>query len=219
MNCLAMIVCLAWHPVSQEVIRWREMGAGPTPVGFRTYAVTRAAGGKLRTIQVAMWYPAVAATEQRVLTFKRYFALAQREGPKADGHAQLATTALSIAVTGDSLGLSKSAAQRALDSPMLGSENLTEQPGRAPLVVWSSRHGTVAAQAALSEVLASQGAIVVTAWSNDAPLVYPWERKGAAAIRLEEDLRDTTGTIDPQSPEPGRSLCASSDEVRRPRLP
>jgi hypothetical protein len=63
----------------------------------------------------------------------------------------------------------------------------TPAPGTHPLVVWGVRHGTVLAQARLSEQLAGHGHVVIAAWPADTGRVNLWDNASVERKRATID--------------------------------
>jgi hypothetical protein len=125
------------------------------------------------------WYPASPGGAH--LRFGDYLALADdlRGAVAGDLPATLSAT-----VTGDASTLDRPTAQRWLDTSMAAVRDAAPARGRFPVVLWTPRYGTTAAQAVLSEYLASHGFVVVFARpAVSAPM--PFELADAAARRAE----------------------------------
>jgi hypothetical protein len=106
-----------------------------------------------------------------------YFRSALLEGQLSETVDLEEEPAFAAAMTGSATALSPERARAGLDASVLARADAAPAPGPYPLVLWSSRHATVLAQAPLSEVLASHGFVVATVWSSSPPLAFLWEEK------------------------------------------
>ena len=178
---------------------------GEHPVGFRTIAALAATAGPgeaPRLLEVALWYPAAAGAGDP-MQFGEYLALSPDLREKSTGPAEAPVAAtdlpktLSIAVTGAADGLDPELVTRLLGAPMLARRDALSAPGRFPLVLWGSRYGTTAAQAVMSEWLASQGFVVAFGRPRDARWKMPFELEAAAAKaeELDQQVRDLRGAL------------------------
>jgi dienelactone hydrolase len=98
---------------------------------------------------------------------------------------------LSIAVTGEVEGLSSEVEQSILGSPMFAQRDAPPASGTFPVILWSARYGTVAAQSVMSEYLASHGYVVAAVWPRTAEEKLPFEVK-----RLDEKLEELDAQSD-----------------------
>jgi dienelactone hydrolase len=159
------------------VALWGELAAGPHHAGFRLIDAQSAAGSygaKTRAIEVAIWYPA-QASKIAPMTFGDYVNIAddlrRREGSPGD-----------------------------LDSPMHARRDAAAAKGTFPIVMWGARYGTTAAQALLSEYLATHGYVVAFARPKETREVLPFEAK-TPAEKLDEldaqtdDIRGAVNTV------------------------
>ena len=174
---------------------WRPLPVGPQPVGFRIENVvdsTRPRGSPPapRRIQLATWYPAMAAGARR-LTYRDYVAFASAETTSTAGIATSVTPSeesLIAVFTGK--GVPGATVRAWLDAKMVATRDAAPAAGRYPLVVIAQGNGeSLNDQAVLAEYLASHGYVVVTCPSQtriSGPLASEKEI-GASA---EEEARD-----------------------------
>lgn len=173
---------------------WGSLVPGAHPVGFQILegqSAPGSAGWEPRPLEIAVWYPATAGTSGRVLSFGDYFAIAEDlRRRSAPGETDLRKT-LSAAITGDVAAIPAERAQAILDTPMLGRRDAAASAGPFPVVLWSARYGTTAAQAVLSEYLASRGLVVAAVRPKQAVEKLPFEVK-----TLEEKLEELDAQTD-----------------------
>lgn len=145
--------------------------------------------GDGRAIRLSVWYPRSEDRRGRRLPVGYLFELlaAENQFPETDGMP--VDRMFPAVLTGDPGALS--AAQSAEGLGMATAARVGAEPaaGRFPLVLWSSRHATVLAQAPMAEALASLGLVVATVWSSEPPLAFIWETRTEA---------DKLATIDAQ---------------------
>ncbi len=188
---------------AEDRLAWNgDFAFGPHAVGFRTATLSRAAPTGPRELALSVWYPASATSESQDLRVSDYFQLALAEGQLPETVGLVEEAAFVAAMTGTSDALSPERARRGLDTPVLAQANATPGTGPYPLVLWSSRHSTVLAQAPLAEMLASHGFVVATVWSSAPPLAFLWE---------ERSLDDKLATIEAQTADLEQAL----EELRR----
>ncbi len=173
-----------------------DFSLGPHPVGFRTATLNRTTPAGPREVALSVWYPAEADSGGRGLRVADYFRLVLSEGQLSETSDLAEEPAFVAAMTGTADALSPDRARIGLDAPVLARADAAPGPGPYPIVLWSSRHATVLAQAPLAEVLASHGFIVATAWSSDPPIAFIWEERSTeeklATIQTQtEDLQQT----------------------------
>lgn len=158
-----------------EAAWFGDFAPGPNPIGFRTEGLTRIAADRERSLMMSVWYPAVDGEEDPRLTIADYFREVVSEGQLTETEGLAEEPGFAAAMTGSSGALTVDRARAGLDSPVMARRNAVAAPGPFPVVLWSSRHATVLAQAPLAEALASQGFVVATVWSSDPPLAFMWE--------------------------------------------
>ena len=159
---------------------WGDLKLGRYGVGFR---VVPFAGGGLH-----VWYPA-AGTRGRVLEFNDYLRLSPDmvgapEGFPRDESAVRRT--LSVAISGKEDGLTTAQQDLILHAQMEAQLNAPAASGKFPLVLWTHRYGTTAAQSVISEYLASHGFVVVYG-AESTPPVMPFALKVASERKAELD--------------------------------
>ena len=163
---------------------YHDFDQGPFEVGFRSEQLERTApDGSLRTLTLSVWYPAVEEARGDPVRLDDLLGIVLDEGQLEEAEGLDREAAFSAVTTGSAEALPGDASDRALDSPTLARWDVEPAPGPFPLVLWSARHATVLAQAPMSEVLASHGFVVATAWSSDPPLAFLWEDRTAAEKR------------------------------------
>ncbi|MEM7416634.1 MAG: hypothetical protein AAF389_14105 [Gemmatimonadota bacterium] len=181
-------------PTPVESLWQDDLPVGPHPVGFRTEVGERQAETGPRTVTLAVWYPAVDGAAGTPVRIADYFDLVVAEGLLTETDGLTRPAGFTAAMTGSGTALSDSAATAALDLVGVASSEAPEADGAAPLILWSSRHATVLAQAPMAEALASHGYVVATAWSSDPPIAFLWEdhppeEKVETIERHADDLR------------------------------
>lgn len=173
---------------------WGKLQPGRYAVGLRVQPFAVPAG---RRLEIVMWYPATRATRKRTLTFADYFALAPELQSEARGDTAAVRQSLSIAINSEPEGVAPELLDQILAAPLFGSKNARPAGGRFPLVVWSARHGTAAAQCVLSEYLASHGYVVAFVRFAGAPMPPPYQAKDTAEKRatLAQHVRDLQAAV------------------------
>lgn len=186
----------------EEPRLWSTLDRGPFEVGLR---MLRAESMMLlpsiptREIEIAVWYPA-APTDARALTFGDYLRLSpdlvERSSTEGAAIGDL-HAALSVAISGSEGGVPRELAQAILASPMAARLDAEEVAGDFPLVLWSSRYGTTAAQSVLSEYLASHGYVVGFGRPAQERWRLPFETTGAAerAAEIAAQVLDLRGGL------------------------
>jgi dienelactone hydrolase len=175
-----LIVLAATLPTAAAPKFWGALTPGTHPVGFRVMtgeSIPGSAGWNPRPIEIAVWYPAIADAKHAPMTFGDYFALAADLKRRSERVA--------IAITGDRAGITAETEAEILASPMAALRDAEPQSRAFPVVMWSARYGTAAAQAVLSEFLASHGYVVAAARPKEAQEKLPFELK-TAEEKLEE---------------------------------
>jgi hypothetical protein len=181
---------------STEINLWGKLPEGPHAVGFRTFeskAIDLLPSLPGRTTEIALWYPAKPSAAP-ALRFEDYFKLApdlrRRSAPAGVSPDDLPRV-LSAAMTGDAQKTSGELLAAALAAPLRGVREAEKAGGRFPIVIWSSRYGTTAAQCVLSEFLASHGFLVAFA----RPKPPCWTSSTAFHELRDESRRQTTVTF------------------------
>jgi dienelactone hydrolase len=169
---------------------WGSLERGAWAVGFQRATVDDGPRGTV----LDTWYPAVAGGDR--LRFGDYLALADDLRGAVAGNLP---ATLSATVTGDAALLDRAVAQRWLATAMAAVRDAAPAAGRFPVVLWTPRYGTTAAQAVLSEYLASHG-FVVAFPRPAASRPMPFELADADARRTElaarvQDMRVALGRL------------------------
>ena len=156
--------------VQAEPRLWGHLHSGPHAVGFRVEQ------GNDQHGELHIWYPAVDGSSQK-LTLSDYLRLSHdlegaEPGFEHDDAALRKT--LSTAVTGAASTLDDKLCNELLALPSAATRDATPSSGKFPLVFWTHRYATTAAQSVLSEYLASFGFVVVNAPESSAPAM-PYE--------------------------------------------
>jgi dienelactone hydrolase len=180
-----------------------DLTPGPHPVGFRRLAAESALPpwiGGPRPLEVTLWYPAQQGTDGRALTLGRYVDLSPdlvRRSLAPGIGADDRPAVLSTAMTGAVDMLPRARAERLLAEPMRARENAPPTEGPFRVVLWTSRYGTTAAQAPLSEWLASHGYLVAFARPAEAQEKLPFEVKDLAERldELDRQVADLRGAL------------------------
>jgi dienelactone hydrolase len=191
---------------------WGSLTPGVHAVGFqvlRGESAPGSAGWQPRPVEIAVWYPAQAGPAAKALTYGEYFAIAEDLRRRSAPGETDARKTLSAAISGAASAVPGEQAQAILDAPMFARRDAAPAAGPFPVVLWSARYGTTAAQAVLSEFLASRGYVVVTVRPVAASEKLPFELK-TPEEKLEEldaqtdDLRGALRAV--------RALAHASDE-------
>ncbi len=185
-----------------EVSLWGTLPQGPHAVGFRTFeskAVDLLPSLPGRPTEIALWYPAKSGGGT-TLRFEDYFKFApdlRRRSATRGVSPEDLPRVLSAAMTGDAEKVSAELLAAALAAPLRGVRDAEKASGRFPIVIWSSRYGTTAAQCVLSEFLASHGFLVAFARPKAEQERLPFETKtpAARADELENQTRDMKGAL------------------------
>jgi dienelactone hydrolase len=167
MRYAALLFLLLATSVDAAPRYWGLLEPGPHDVGFRLIrgeSAVGAAGYKPRPIEIAVWYP--ASRTGSALTFGDYW----RAAPDVRG-------TVAEAITGDASGIDDAKAAAILATPMFARRDATPTDGTFPVVLWSARYGTTAAQSVMSEYLASHGYVVAFARPLEASAKLPFELK------------------------------------------
>jgi dienelactone hydrolase len=155
---------------------WGELARGPHQIGFKTVAPSGRPDGD----ELHVWYP---AEDQRMpMSFGDYLKLSRDlRGTEPGFQTDLAALqkTLAVAITGKPDGLTPQVGDEILRTPMAAIRDAATAKGSFPLVLWTHRYGTTAAQSVLSEYLASHGFIVVYAAESKAPPM-PFELESPA---------------------------------------
>jgi dienelactone hydrolase len=171
---LAVVLSLC-ADLSAEPRLWGHLHSGRHAVGFRTLRI------KTASAELQVWYPASSNQGPKV-TLGDYLRLSQdlrgaEPGFRSDSAALRKT--LRVAVMGRDDPLDDKLCDEILAMPSATVRNATPDLGKFPLIFWTHRYATTAAQSVLNEYLASHGFVVVYAPEHSAPLM-PRELKSAA---------------------------------------
>jgi dienelactone hydrolase len=180
-----------------------DLSPGPHAVGFRRLTTDSALPPWIagpRPIEVALWYPTPKGTEARPLTLGRYLDLSPdlvRRSLPAGTSADDRAAVLSTAMTGAPDAVPRAQAERLLAEPMRAREDGPAAAGPFPIVLWTTRYGTTAAQAPLSEWLASHGYLVAFARPANAAEKLPFELKEPSEKleELDRQVADLRGAL------------------------
>jgi len=170
MACLLTTVLWLCAFVHAEPRLWGHLHPGPRAVGFRVEHSNDAHG------ELHIWYPAVDASGQK-LTLGDYLRLSRdlvgaEPGFEHDNAALRKT--LNVAITGSAGTLDDKLCDGLLAISSAATQDAKPAPGKFPLIFWTHRYATTAAQSVLSEYLASYGFVVVNA-PESSPPVMPYE--------------------------------------------
>ena len=161
---------------------WGELAPGRFGVGFRVVAAVdsmrREAGVSARPLELAIWYPTPAGLTRDRVRFGAYVDLSDGSMIQAlqGRSAEWRRRWLAESISRTPATVKPDLLVRLLTSQMAAMWNAPAVQQRVPLVLWSTRHATPAAQSVMSEVLASHGYVV--AWMRYAgtdSLVPPFE--------------------------------------------
>jgi dienelactone hydrolase len=174
---LALPLLLATLSADAQPRFWGALKPGPHRVGFRVLAgesMPGSAGWTPRPIEIAVWHPAGRGASGTVMTLGDYFAVAE--------DLRRRSGSLAMAITGEK---NPEVDKVVADVQMFARRDAAPAAGAFPVVMWSARYGTAAAQAALSESLASHGFVVAAARPKPAAEKLPFEAT-TPAEKLEE---------------------------------
>jgi len=182
LGLLACVACVQGSPPTDPAVApWSgDFSYGAYAVGFRVVDLRRPGPEGDREITLSVWYPVPAgSTTGEDLQIADYLRSVLREGQLSETDGLAEAPAFVAAMTGSADALSPERARRGLEERVAARSGAEPATGAFPVALWSSRHTTVLAQAPLSEVLASHGFVVATAWSSDPPLAFLWEERSA----------------------------------------
>lgn len=154
-----------------------QLELGPYAVGARELSMNNDSESPSRRINIFLWYPAKETSGQS-LTYADYLDY-KDEIPPDEMRDEI-----SFGIGGKKELLPNDSLDLMLNAEMAASGNAPVQSGSFPLLLWSSRYGTVEYQSIISEYLASHGFVV--AFAEDIPnSPYPW------ALPSAEDRKST----------------------------
>ena len=195
LSLLVVLTGLASASPQRAPRLWGELKPGPYEVGLRVatfFDQSRADSSSIqgRPIHTTLWYPAAPSARSLRLSFADYLAVSNSL-PEASTVKALRQS-LSIAISSEAEGIDESLLDQILASNMLAVRDAAPVKSTFPLVLWSARHGTVAAQSILSEYLASHGYVVAFARYQGPAMPLPYEVNAPEIKRniLREQVRD-----------------------------
>jgi dienelactone hydrolase len=179
---------------------WGELRPGPHAVGFlleEGASAPGAAGSQPRPVLVSVWYPARSSSQSPAMTFGEYWTLAEdlrRRSSDGEATADDLHRTLSIGISGDPAALSREMTTRILETRMFARRGASPRADRSPIVLFTPRYGTTAAQSVLAEYLASHGFVVAAVRPKSETEKLPFEaptheEKLAELERQTDDLR------------------------------
>ncbi len=140
---------------------------GDYAIGFKQVPFNYTQQTQARNINIALWYPA-KRSKKGTLQFKDYLSYSE---PLNENEL---LEELSIGIGGKKGLFPADSLSMVLNASMMAFLNGKAKKGSFPLLLWSSRYGTVPYQSLISEYLASHGYIV--AFAEDIPnSPYPWQ--------------------------------------------
>lgn len=150
----------------EEINVFGKLKFGIHEVGIKQLAFVDYLTEEPRKIQISLWYP---AKENGIkLKFSDYMDY-KNELNRSDLLQEL-----SVGIAGMKKLFPIDSLELILNATMKASENTEEIDDKAPLLIWSSRYGTVEYQCVISEYLASHGYVV--AFAEDLPnSPFPWQ--------------------------------------------
>jgi dienelactone hydrolase len=192
MRCLLLLLLLVSTVRIDAQKYWGTLERGRYAVGFTIASGESgpgASGTRPRPIEIAVWYPSNDARGE-AMTFGDYVRAAP-DLRRRSGSIDDVIAALSAAITGDAAALPREQVQAILDELMFARRDAKATSKRFPVVLWSARYGTTAAQSVLSEYLASHGHVVVFARPTEAQERLPFELTTA-----DEKLAELNAQVD-----------------------
>ncbi len=172
----------------EELNIYGNLSFGPHRVGFKQVTHSYQTNGSIRALDINMWYP--AEKDGKKLKFSDYL---NYKNELSD--LELLET-ISIGISGKTNTFPKDSLELLLHSQMKASQSAEPKKDKYPLLVWSSRYGTVEYQNILSEYLTSHGYVV--AFVEDKPNApFPWQIQSTEQkeIALNRQVADLTNTI------------------------
>ena len=174
---------------------WGRLAPGRFGVGFRVVTAADSArpernvsgASTPRPFEMAIWYPTAGRLTRERLRFATYVDLSEGsmlaglDGRSTEWRRRWLAESISRAPA----SVQRHLLDRLLSSRMAAVQDATPAPGRVPVVLWSTRHATPAAQSVMSEVLASHGYVVAwVRYAGSDSLVPPFDNI-ATARKLE----------------------------------
>jgi hypothetical protein len=175
---------------------WGELKPGRYDVGLRVDTFLdksrddSARAG--RPIQITIWYPASPSKRSVRMSFADYLKLSMEVSSDRASDVQSLRQSLSIAISSEPEGIDNSVLDQILASKMLAVRDGASLGKAHPLVLWSARHGTIAAQSVLCEYLASHGYVVAFARYQGPAMPLPYQAKSLEVklTTLKEHISD-----------------------------
>jgi len=161
---LALVLSLC-ADLSAEPRLWGHLHSGRYTVGFRTLRINTA------DAELHIWYPAIEGTGPKI-TFGDYLRLShdlKDAEPDFENDDQALRKTLSLAVTGREDLLDNKLCDEILAIPFAAVRDASPASGKFPLIFWTYRYATTAAQSVLNEYLASHGFVVIYAPESSVP--------------------------------------------------
>jgi hypothetical protein len=198
--CIAIFLTGFAYSSAQGTPRfWGKLKRGPYDIGFRqaTYTDKNRADATQhidgRPIQITIWYPAVPSQGSERISFGEYLKLSQVSTTPRDKapEVQSLRDTLSIALSSEE-GIDASVLDEILATKMQAVQGAPPVKKSFPLVLWSARHGTIAAQSVMCEYLASYGYVVAFARYDgpEVPLPYQISSPEVKVNTLKEHVSD-----------------------------
>jgi hypothetical protein len=175
---------------------WGKLKPGRYDVGLRVETFLDKGRGDAtrggRPVQITTWYPAAPSKRSVPMSFADYLKLTVEVPPEKTSALQSLRQSLSVAISSEPEGIDDSVLDQILTSKMLAVRDAAPLMNAYPLVLWSARHGTVAAQSVLCEYLASHGYVVAFAryGGPDMPLPYEVNSPEVKLATLKEHVSD-----------------------------
>jgi hypothetical protein len=193
----AIITGVAYGSSQSAPHLWGELKPGRYDVGLRVDTFLDKSRedltGSGRPIQIITWYPTLPSKRSARMSFADYLKLSMEVPPeKAASDVQSLRQGLSIAISSETKGIDDSVLDQILALKMLAVRNAAPLKKTYPLVLWSARHGTTAAQSVLCEYLASHGYVVAFARYQGPAMPLPYEAKSPEVklTTLKEHVSD-----------------------------
>lgn len=192
LGCVMSLVCIVLPPKSGRLL-WGNLEPGEYRVGLRVITLldTSRRGDRRegKPVDLVLWYPGETTGEGEAMTFGGYLRLSY--GERSFSEAELGEQLVSE-ISSDPQTVDRQTVDGILASGMLAVQDLAPREGEYPLLLWSARRGTVAAQSVLSEFLASHGYVVAFTRPHLSAPPPPYEItsmqiKGKV---LEDNIRD-----------------------------
>ena len=187
----------AAQPVVKPVL-WGNLVPGEHQVGFKVevFQDESRRGSKEfpkgRPVEIAVWYPSKRYSASQLILFEDYVKRLKSLGP-VETDVELRRW-LSTGVSGSKDGLDDEKLKAILGARMYAHSPGERLAARFPLILWTTRHDTIAAQSVISEYLASHGYVVAVARFGGKRMPYPWEIKTASGKKhaFSDHLADLT---------------------------